>query len=214
MAVQIGHSRPGRFITLEGVEGAGKSTQLGLAREFLSAAGREVLATREPGGTSLGEALRALLLEPRPQPMDADSELLLMFAARAEHLAKVILPALARGQWVLCDRFTDATYAYQGGGRGIPSERIRALEDWVQRGLQPDLTLIIDVPVEIGLRRVHGRGPRDRFEQEHRAFFERVRGSYLARCAASPQRCRVIDGAGTEQSTWAQIRAALEQLRP
>ncbi len=183
----------GRFITLEGPEGAGKSTQLALMRDYLEAAGLRIVITREPGGTELGEQLRELLLTPRVPAMVPDAELLLIFAARAEHLARVILPALARGAWVLCDRFTDASYAYQGSGRGIPAERIGQLETWAQGALRPDLTLLFDLPVTLGLNRAGRRGSQDRFEQEDVAFFERVLQGYRERAAQWPPRYRVID---------------------
>jgi dTMP kinase len=183
----------GCFITVEGVEGAGKSTCLGQIRARLEAAGKEVVCTREPGGTPLGEEIRGLLLAHREDGMSADAELLLMFAARAEHLARLIRPALDAGRWVLCDRFTDATVAYQGGGRGIPSERIAAIREWVHDGLEPDLTLVLDLPVELGLRRAGGRSEPDRFEREADAFFRRVRAAYLDLARAEPERIRVVD---------------------
>ena len=186
----------GKFITLEGGEGAGKSTSLALLEKSLVARGRRVVVTREPGGTETGERLREVLLHGR-QAIAGDAELLMMFAARAEHLDKVIRPALARGDWVLCDRFTDATYAYQGGGRSIPAERIRILEDWVQQGLQPDLTLLFDLPVEQGLARAGNRSTPDRFEREQLAFFERVREAYLSIARQSPARVKVIDAGRT-----------------
>ena len=183
----------GLFITLEGPEGAGKSTN----REYLAARLREhgidVLMTREPGGTPLAERIRELLLAPSDETMAADTELLLMFAARAQHLAQVIRPALARGTVVLCDRFTDATYAYQGGGRGLSVERIATLETFVQGTLRPDLTLVFDLPIEIGLARAAARGRLDRFEQEGHAFFEAVRQAYLQRAAQHPQRYSLLD---------------------
>ncbi len=186
----------GRFITLEGGEGVGKSSNLEFIHRHLEAAGKVVLVTREPGGTALGEEIRALLLGHRHEGMNADAELLLMFAARAQHLAAVIRPALATGKWVLCDRFTDATYAYQGGGRGIASERIAVLENWVQGSLRPDLTLLLDAPVAVGMARAQGRETdADRFEREENAFFERVRQSYLERAKHFPERYRVIDAA-------------------
>jgi dTMP kinase len=200
----------GRFITLEGVEGAGKSTQLPFIHRFLQARGAEVVLTREPGGTRLGEGLRELLLAHRSPPMASDTELMLMFAARAEHLDKVVQPALDRGQWVLCDRFTDATYAYQGGGRGIPTSRIQALEDWVQGPLRPDLVLILDLPVALGMERVHRRGEHDRFEHEAQDFFERVRQTYLDRARERPERYRVIDAAGSVEQIQARLREVLE----
>jgi dTMP kinase len=201
----------GLFITLEGGEGAGKSTSLDFVRQLIERGGREALVTREPGGTALGEKIRELLLHGR-DGISPDTELLLMFAARAEHLAQVIRPALERGACVLCDRFTDATYAYQGGGRGVPELRIRALEDWVQQGLRPDLTLLLDIPVEQGLTRAGNRSAPDRFEREQREFFERVRGAYLAIAAREPQRMRVIDASRDIPVVQAQLRAALEAV--
>jgi len=183
----------GRFITLEGVEGAGKSTQLAFVRETLEHAGVRVVVTREPGGTLLGEELRNLLLSHRDDGMCIDSELLLMFAARAEHLARVIRPALAEGRWVVSDRFTDATYAYQGGGRGVPDQRIEILEQWVQQDLRPDLTLVFDVPVAVGLERAARRGTPDRFEREGALFLERVRAHYHRIAEREPRRVRLID---------------------
>lgn len=201
----------GLFVTLEGGEGAGKTTSLAFVRAFLEQAGKDVVVTREPGGTPLGEEIRNLLLH-RRDDMQVDSELLLMFAARAEHLARVIRPALATGAVVVCDRFTDATYAYQGAGRGAPDARIRALEDWVQQGLRPDLTLLLDIPVERGLARAGERGAPDRFEREQVDFFERVRDAYLAAAAREPQRVRVIDAAQDIPKVELQLRAALETL--
>jgi dTMP kinase len=183
----------GRFITVEGIEGVGKSTNIGHLRDLIQAAGIAVVMTREPGGTPLGEAIRGLLLDPRYAGMSPDCELQLMFAARAEHLARVIHPALGKGQWVLCDRFTDATYAYQGGGRGIEAEKIARLEQWVQGDFRPDLTVLLDVPVEVGLARAGNRGAPDRFEQEQVGFFERVRKAYLELAARHDGRYRVID---------------------
>ncbi|MCA1979250.1 MAG: dTMP kinase, partial [Thiobacillus sp.] len=172
---------PGKFITLEGVDGAGKSTHLGFVADWLRARGRDVVVTREPGGTPLGETLRDLLLN---RDMDADAELLLMFAARQQHLAELILPALARGAWVVSDRFTDASYAYQCGGRGIPAARVAALETWVQRGFGPDLTLLFDVPPEVAEARRAAARAADRFEREADSFFGRVRQAYLDRARA------------------------------
>ena len=178
----------GKFITLEGIDGAGKSTHVGGMVDFLRGRGKDIVVTREPGGTPLGEKLRALLLS---QTMDIDTEALLMFAARREHIAQVIAPALAAGSWVVSERFTDATYAYQGAGRGMARDRIAALERWVHGGLQPDLTLVFDAPVEVALARL-ARDRGDRFELESGAFFERVRAAYLARAAAEPRRMRVV----------------------
>lgn len=205
-------SGQGRFITLEGGEGAGKSTNLNYIRDRLLAAGVVVRITREPGGTVLGEDIRSLLLEPGNTAMHADTELLLMFAARAQHLQELILPALARGEWVLCDRFTDATYAYQGGGRGLDMQRIAQLETWVQAGFQPHRTLLFDLPVDIGLQRAGKRGMLDRFEQEQSAFFERVREGYLARARAFPQRFRVVDAARELIDVQAQLEPLIEEL--
>jgi dTMP kinase len=197
----------GRFITVEGVEGVGKSTQLGFLHEHLQAAGHDVLMTREPGGSDLAEDLRAVLLDPRHAGMTPDAELLLVFAARADHLARRVLPALEAGRWVVSDRFTDATYAYQGGGRGIPSQRIEILEQWVQGSLRPDRVLVLDLPPGLGADRVAARGSRDRFEREPSDFFHRVRDAYLARARAAPQRYRVIDASGTV----AQVRMRMAQ---
>jgi len=203
---------PGRFITIEGIEGAGKSTNLALVLEMLQSAGKSVVVTREPGGTPLGEDLRALLLGHRHDGMAVDTELLLMFAARAEHIAGVIRPALEAGSWVLCDRFTDATFAYQGGGRGISRERIADLEQWVQGDLRPDFTLWLDVPVAEGLARAGRRSDPDRFEKEQAPFFEAVRAAYADIAAAEPWRVRRIDAglpiAGVQQ----QIRQAVDEI--
>ena len=195
----------GRFITVEGVEGAGKTSSLAFVRQLLETRGKDVELTREPGGTALGEEIRALLLGHRHDGMAHDTEMLLMFAARCEHLEQKILPALKRGAWVLCDRFTDATYAYQGGGRGEPAERIRILEEWVQRGLQPDLTLLLDLPVSLGLERAGRRSAPDRFEAERATFFERVREAYLRIAQADPKRVRLIDASLTPAEVKAQI---------
>ena len=182
----------GKFITLEGIDGAGKSTHLRRLVEIIGQSGKTVVQTREPGGTTLGEKLRELLLA---EPMHLETEALLMFAARREHLDKVIVPALERGDWVVCDRFTDASFAYQGGGRGLAIRKLEALEAWVQEGLSPDLTLLFDIPTEIALGRVKGMGRElDRFEQEKSDFFERVRAAYLRRARLDPARIRLIDG--------------------
>ncbi|PKQ40046.1 dTMP kinase [Pseudomonas sp. YY-1] len=202
----------GLFITLEGPEGAGKSTNREYLAERLRERGIDVLLTREPGGTPLAERIRELLLDPSDEPMAADTELLLVFAARAQHLQQVIRPALAKGSVVLCDRFTDATYAYQGGGRGLSIERIAQLEQFVQGELRPDLTLIFDLPVEVGLARAAARGRLDRFEQEGRGFFEAVRQAYLQRAAQSPQRYRVLDAGQTLVQVQADIDALLPSL--
>lgn len=204
----------GLFITLEGPEGAGKSTNRDYLAELLGAAGREVVLTREPGGTPLAEHIREILLAPAAEPMAVDTELLLMFAARAQHLAQVVRPALARGALVLCDRFVDATYAYQGGGRGVPTARIATLEAFVLGDLQPDLTLVFDLPVEIGLARAARRGALDRFEQEQRAFFEAVRQTYLERAQAVPERYRIIDASRSLAEVQADLRTLVAHLEP
>ncbi len=183
----------GCFITVEGGEGAGKSTNLDFVQQILEQSGKRVVRTREPGGTPLGEEVRGLLLGHREEGMDSSTELLLMFAARAEHLQRVIRPALQRGDWVLCDRFTDASYAYQGGGRGLDTEPVRILENLVQGSLRPDMTLLLDLPVETGLSRAGQRSVPDRFEQEDLDFFQRVRAAYRDRAAAESRRFRVVD---------------------
>jgi len=196
----------GRFITLEGVDGAGKSTHLSWLVAHLRAQGRSVVQTREPGGTPLGEKLRELLLH---EPMHLETEALLMFAARREHLELVIKPAIDRGDWVVCDRFTDASFAYQGGGRGLPVKKLAQLETWVQGDLQPDLTLLFDLPVDIAARRMAGAERQlDRFEQEKTDFHERVRAAYLARATQMPSRVRVIDS----RKTLEEIQKELEQI--
>lgn len=200
----------GRFITLEGTEGVGKSTNLRFIESVLQQHQIDYQLTREPGGTPLAEEVRELLLANREEVVADDAELLLVFAARAQHLQAVIRPALDANRWVLCDRFTDATFAYQGGGRGLSKEMIGSLELMVQRGLQPDLTILLDLPVEIGLARARERGELDRFENERMAFFEQVRNAYLERAAADPQRFAVIDASGTLEQVQAQIASVLE----
>jgi len=200
----------GRFITLEGGEGAGKSTMLERVAGWIEQSGAKVIKTREPGGTELAEKLREILLDRNNISLSGKSELLLMFAARAQHLDDLIRPALDRGDWVVCDRFTDATWAYQGGGRGLPSADIRALETLVHGDLKPDLTLLLDLPVEQGLRRAHRRGQADRFEQETKKFFERVRKSYLERAVQFPGRFAVIDASLAVEDVWIQIQRALQ----
>ncbi len=184
----------GKLITIEGVEGAGKSTQIQFIHDHLSQQGYDIVMTREPGGTALGEQIRNIVLAPSESPMAVDTELLLMFAARAEHLDKVIQPAVAAGKWVICDRFVDATFAYQGAGRQVPTPRIQQLADWTLQGLRPDLTLLFDLPVEIGMQRVKKRQEKiDRFEQEKMTFFETIRESYLHSAIAEPERIKVVD---------------------
>lgn len=201
---------PGRFITLEGIEGVGKSTQLDHVAGWARTRGIEVVVTREPGGTPLAEAIRRLVLEPRSEPVDGTTELLLMFAARATHLANLIRPALRRGAWVICDRFTDATYAYQGGGRGLSRETIQALERLTLEGLEPDLTLLFDAPVKLGLERARGRGTDlDRFESETVAFFDKVRAEYLDIARRHPGRVKVIDATVSEERVSEQVQRVL-----
>ena len=202
----------GLFITLEGGEGAGKSTNLVFIRQWLHREGREVVVTREPGGTELGERVRDILLHSTHLHITPESEMLLMFAARSEHITKVIRPALAAGKVVLCDRFTDATYAYQGGGRGLSPERIAAIENWVQGDLRPDLTLLFDVPVEAGRERAGQRSEPDRFEREENDFFTRARKTYLDRAAREPARMRVIDASRALEQVERQIAAVLQEF--
>ena len=183
----------GRFITLEGIEGVGKSTQLAAVADACEGAGHMVVRTREPGGTDVADGIRALLLDVGGEGPLPATELLLMFAARAEHVGRVIRPALEGGQWVVCDRFTDASYAYQGGGRGQPADWIARLEHGVHGDLQPDRTILLDAPASVGLERARGRAAADRFERETEAFFERARAVYLERAQAEPERFRVVD---------------------
>jgi dTMP kinase len=200
----------GRFITFEGGEGAGKSSNLQLTAEFLRQRDIEVVVTREPGGTPLAEEIRNLLLAPREEVMQADTELLLMFAGRMQHVGSLIEPALQRGAWVLSDRFVDASYAYQGGGRGLSMARIAALEQLLLENLKPDLTLLFDVPVEVGLARAGRRGELDRIEQEDLAFFQRIRDTYLARAAAEPERFQVLDAGAALPQVQQQLLTTLE----
>lgn len=202
----------GKFITIEGTEGVGKSTNLAFVRAWLEAQNIEVVVTREPGGTPLAEEIRALLLAKREESVDETAELLLVFAARAQHIAQVIKPTLARGAWVLSDRFTDATYAYQGGGRGLSKQTISQLEVLVQGELRPDLTLILDIDVELGLDRARQRGELDRFESETMAFFERVRSAYRARASESPKRYALVDAGQELVGVQADIQIILNQL--
>lgn len=208
----------GRFITLEGGEGVGKSTNLAFVQEFLHSRGITVRRTREPGGTPLAESIRSLLLTHSGETMCEHTELLLVFAARAQHIKQVITPALERGEWVLCDRFTDATYAYQGGGRGLDKAVIAELEQLVHGGLQPDLTILLDLDVETGMTRARERGALDRIELEQRDFFERVRNAYLERAAIYPERFAVVDAAlplkGVQQAIADQLQSLLVEPAP
>jgi dTMP kinase len=199
----------GKFITMEGGEGGGKSTMMERVARWLEDSGHSVVRTREPGGTELAEKLREVLLDRKNSSLSGQAELLLLFAARSQHLDELIRPSLHRGDWVLCDRFTDATWAYQGGGRGLPLEDIETLETLVHGDLQPDLTVLLDLPVEQGMERAGKRSLADRFEQESMAFFQRVRAAYLERAARSPERFVVIDASGDQDSVWGQIASAL-----
>jgi dTMP kinase len=204
-------SYTGKFITLEGIEGVGKTTNREYIRSLLEQSGRPCVETREPGGTPLGEALREMLLEHKHEGMSSDAELLMMFASRAEHLHKVILPALAAGKNVLCDRFTEATYAYQGGGRGINDKKIAELENWVQGELRPDLTIILDAPVETGRDRAGRRSEPDRIEKEQNDFFERVRQTYLQLANHYPHRIAVVDASIALEQVQKQIYHVMKQ---
>ena len=202
----------GKFLTIEGTEGVGKSTNLAFVADWLRGRGIEVIVTREPGGTPLAEEIRSLLLSKREEPFDETAELLLVFAARAQHLAQVIKPALARGAWVLSDRFTDATFAYQGGGRGLSKATIEQLERLVQGDLRPDLTLILDIDVELGLNRARQRGELDRFESEAVVFFERVRAAYRQRAESAPNRYALVDAGKTLNEVQTEIDQVLTRL--
>lgn len=204
--------KEGLFITLEGGEGVGKSTNLAFIQQLLEDAGKTVVVTREPGGTDFAEEIRQLLLENRDESVADSTELLLMFAARAQHIHHVITPALAQGHWVLCDRFTDSTYAYQCGGRGMSLSMVEWLECHVQAGLRPDLTLLLDAPISVGMERANKRGALDRFESEKQAFFERVRASYIQRAHQNPQIIRTINAAQPLVKVQVAISAEIERL--
>jgi dTMP kinase len=201
----------GKFITIEGIEGAGKSTMVDRVAAWLNSAGHRLVRTREPGGTALAERLRQILLDPDNSELCSRAELMLVFAARAQHLDELIRPALADGRTVLCDRFTDATWAYQGGGRGLPHEEIRVLENLVHGDLQPDLTLLLDLPVELGLQRASDRSEADRFESESPAFFRRVREAYLERAELAPERFAVIDASADVETVWSRVETVLQE---
>ena len=205
-------TRRGQFITFEGTEGVGKSTQLANAASTLDALGVDCVVTREPGGTPMAESIRELLLAPRDEPVNETTELLLMFAARAQHLHTRILPELEAGRWVLCDRFTDATFAYQGGGRGVPADRIALLESLVQGTVRPDHVILLDAPVETGMTRARHRGDLDRFEQEAVAFFERIRETYLARAASAPGRYHIVDASQPIETVSDEVAGLLRNL--
>ncbi|AYQ57466.1 Thymidylate kinase [Bathymodiolus thermophilus thioautotrophic gill symbiont] len=202
----------GKFITIDGVEGAGKSTQIDFICQYLTDKGINVVLTREPGGTEVGEKIRTLLLSNSTGKMHADTELMLMFAARNEHIQNKIIPTLNQGDWILSDRFTDASYAYQGGGRGLDIARIAQLEQWVLRSFAPDMTLLLDIPVDIGMRRVESRGEKDRIEQESLDFFNRVRNTYIARSEQYPERIKLIDASQNVENISNEIQKILKTL--
>ncbi|MBV1875985.1 MAG: dTMP kinase [Cycloclasticus sp.] len=202
----------GKFLTLEGVEGVGKTTNLGFIADYIKSAGKEVVITREPGGTKIAETIRGLLLDHDEEPLCDESELLLMFAARAQHLKNVIVPALESGKWVVCDRFTDATYAYQGGGRHFKMNDISWIENFVQKGLVPDQTVLLDLSVDIGLQRAASRSEPDRFESETKVFFENVRQVYLDRAKAEPNRFYVVDASQNLEQVQKCISSYLDKM--
>jgi dTMP kinase len=208
----MAYNSRGLFLTVEGVEGVGKSTNIDFIADKLKAADIPFVLTREPGGTPLAEDVRELLLQRRQESVSENTELLLMFAARAQHIDQVIEPALSDGSWVVCDRFTDATYAYQGGGRGVPVNKIADLERWVQGDLRPDFTVLLDAPVELGLRRARQRAELDRFEQETMGFFESVRGAYLSMAKADPERYRLIDASQSLDSVQQDLSVVLDYM--
>lgn len=201
----------GMFISLEGSEGVGKTTSLNFINEYIESLGHKVLLTREPGGTPLAEELRNILLSEREEKIESDTELLLMFAARCQHVNQVIKPALERGTWVICDRFVDASYAYQGGGRELGFKRIQQLEDWCLNGFKPDLTLLLDMSVEEGIARTKKRGKADRFETEKMGFYEKIRQAYLQRAEQDPERMFVIDAAPEISKVQASLKSVLQR---
>ncbi len=202
----------GLFITIEGGEGVGKSTNIAFIQETLASKGIETLVTREPGGTPLAEEIREVLIKNREEKVVSETELLLMFAARAQHLHQKILPALEKGTWVISDRFTDATYAYQSGGRGVPSEKVALLETFVQGDVRPDLTLLLDAPIDVGMARAKSRGALDRFEEEQAEFFNKVRNNYLVRAEAEPERFKIVDATQTLEEVQQDIASLLHKL--
>ena len=204
--------KTGKFITLEGIEGAGKSTAIKFIADFLRENKTEFVQTREPGGTEIAEKIRHIVLDHNEEPMHSATEMLLYFAGRAQHINQLILPTLQSGKWIICDRFTDATYAYQGGGRGIPDEKIAILENWVQEGLKPDCTLLFDIDPELGLARIKKNRTLDRFEVEHVSFFHAVRARYLARAAKEPNRFKIIDASKTPDEVKQQVCEILKKI--
>ena len=201
-----------KFITIEGSEGSGKSTNIRFVQDYLSSKNIDYVSTREPGGTPIAEKIRDLLLDKSNTSLCDDAELLLMFAARAQHLNELILPALDAGKWVISDRFTDASYAYQGGGRGLSWEKIAQLEQWVQGALRPDATILLDIPVDIGMDRVRERGETDRFEQEQLSFFNRIRESYLRLAKENPERFHIVDTQPSIKDVHQQLIAVMEKI--
>ena len=202
----------GRFITIDGVEGAGKSTQIDLICSYLQRKGIDVVRTREPGGTDVGEKIRSVLLDVDNQEMHSDTELLLMFSSRNELIQNKIIPALNNGSWVVSDRFTDASFAYQGGGRMLNLDRISKLEEWVLGDFKPDLTLLLDINVELGMTRIEARAAKDRIELEERAFFERVRSVFISRSEAFPERIKLIDASGKIDDIHEKIRLLVDSI--
>jgi len=202
----------GRFITIDGVEGAGKSTQIDLICSYLQRKGIDVVRTREPGGTDVGEKIRSVLLDVDNQEMHSDTELLLMFSSRNELIQNKIIPALNKGSWVVSDRFTDASFAYQGGGRMLNLDRISKLEEWVLGDFKPDLTLLLDINVELGMTRIEARAAKDRIELEERAFFERVRSVFISRSEAFPERIKLIDASGTIDDIHEKIKLLVDSI--
>ena len=202
----------GKFISIEGSEGSGKSTNIQYIQTYLKTKNIDFIATREPGGTPIAEKIRDLLLDKKNARLCEDAELLLMFAARAQHLNELIIPALEAGKWVLSDRFTDASYAYQGGGRGLSTEKIAQLETWVQGELRPDATILLDIPVEQGMERVRLRGETDRFEEEEMSFFKRIRNTYLQLASDNPQRFHIIDTRPSMEAVYQQLDVVLGHL--
>lgn len=203
------NKQTGKFITIEGTEGVGKSTNIAFIKAWFEAKNISLLHTREPGGTPLAEEIRELLLSKRDEQVDAKSELLLMYAARAQHVSQKIKPALEQGQWVLCDRFSDASFAYQGAGRALGLDKLVALDQWVLEGFKPDLTILLDLPVEVGLSRAQERGPIDRFEEEKVEFFEQVRNGYLQIARQEPERVKIVDARGSLEEVQQQIEQVL-----
>lgn len=202
----------GKFLSVEGIEGVGKSTNIEFLLTLIESKGYQVIRTREPGGTPMAERIRSMLLEHGDEPLPDTAELLLFFASRSLHVNNLIRPSIEAGQWVICDRFTDASRAYQGAGRGLDIERINTLADWVQDGLQPDLTLLLDAPASVGMQRAERRGETDRLESEQQSFYERVRDAYLALAAAEPARFVVVDASGALAAVQAEIAAAVQPL--